>query len=138
MLMAGQSTDTDIFCLKSIKNSSEDPFNYLQSWNFNNKTEGFICSFNGVECWHPDESRVLNPKLFNIGLKGQFPRALRNCSSLMDLDFSFNEPSGPIPYDISRIVTFIVRLDLSNKTFTGEIPKSLANCTYLNVLKLNN
>jgi len=56
MLMTSQSTETDIFCLKSIKNSLEDPNNYLtSSWNFNNKTEGFICRFNGVECWHPDE-----------------------------------------------------------------------------------
>ncbi|CAJ2637003.1 unnamed protein product [Trifolium pratense] len=42
MLMAGQSTDTDILCLKSIKNSLEDPNNYFQNWNFNNKTEVYL------------------------------------------------------------------------------------------------
>jgi hypothetical protein len=52
MLMSSQSTDTDIFCLKSIKYSLENPNNYLQNWNFNNKTEGFLCEFKGVECWH--------------------------------------------------------------------------------------
>ncbi|GAU29486.1 hypothetical protein TSUD_65220 [Trifolium subterraneum] len=138
MLMAGQSTETDILCLKSIKNSLEDPNNYLQNWNFNNNTESFICGFNGVECWHPYENRVLTLKLSNMGLKGQFPRGLQNCSSLTDLDFSFNELSGPIPSDIARILTFIINFDLSNNMFTDEIPMSLANCTYLNVLKLNN
>jgi len=138
MLMTSQSTDTDIFCLKSIKNSLEDPNNYLtSSWNFNNKTEGFICRFNGVECWHPDENKVLNLKLSNLGLKGQFPRGLENCSSLTGLDLSVNELSGSIPSDISRIPKFVTSVDLSSNKFTGEIPIALANCTYLNTLKLS-
>jgi hypothetical protein len=38
-----------------------DPNNYLSTtWNFNNNTEGFICRFMGLDCWHPDENRVLN------------------------------------------------------------------------------
>ncbi|MED6183914.1 hypothetical protein PIB30_042386 [Stylosanthes scabra] len=131
-------TDTDIFCLKSIKESLEDPYNYLQSsWNFNNKTEGFICKFNGVECWHPDENRVLNLKLSNMGLKGQFPRAIRNCSSLTGLDLSVNKLSGSIPADISSLLTYVTTLDLSSNEFSGNIPENLANCTYLNSLKLD-
>ena len=58
-------TDSDIFCLKSVKRTLDDPYNYLQSWNFNNNTEGYICKFTGVECWHPDENKVLNLKLSN-------------------------------------------------------------------------
>ncbi|QHO51828.1 probably inactive leucine-rich repeat receptor-like protein kinase At5g48380 isoform X1 [Arachis hypogaea] len=130
-------TDTDIFCLKSIKGSLEDPYNYLQSWTFNDKTEGFICKFIGVECWHPDENRVLNLNLSNMGLKGQFPRAIRNCSSLTGLDLSINKLSGTIPADISSLLTYVVTLDLSSNEFSGTIPKSLANCTYLNILKLD-
>ncbi|XP_050900033.1 probably inactive leucine-rich repeat receptor-like protein kinase At5g48380 isoform X2 [Lathyrus oleraceus] len=138
ILMTSRSTETDILCLKSIKNSLEDPNNYLQSWNFNNKTEGFICRFIGVECWHPDENRVLNLKLSNMGLKGQFPRGIVNCSSLTGLDLSINELSGTIPYDISVILHYVTTMDLSNNKFTGEIPIDLANCTYLNVIKLDN
>ena len=83
VFMAGQGTASDIFCLKSIKDSLEDPPGYLSSsWDFNNNTEGFICRFNGVQCWHPDENRVLNLKLSNMGLKGEFPRGLENCTSL--------------------------------------------------------
>ncbi|KAL1293341.1 hypothetical protein HN51_053989 [Arachis hypogaea] len=130
-------TDTDIFCLKSIKGSIEDPYNYLQSWTFNNKTEGFICKFSGVECWHPDENRVLNLKLSNMGLKGQFPRAIRNCSSLTGLDLSINKLSGTIPADISTLLFYVTTLDLSSNEFSGTIPESLANCTYLNTLKLD-
>jgi hypothetical protein len=131
-------TETDILCLKNIKKSIQDPNNYLtSSWNFNNNTEGYICRFNGVECWHPDENRVLNLKLSNMGLKGQFPRGIINCSSLTGLDLSVNDLSGTIPEDISSLLTFVTSLDLSSNAFSGEIPGSLANCTYLNSLKLN-
>ncbi|KAJ7950594.1 Receptor-like kinase [Quillaja saponaria] len=131
-------TDTDILCLRRIKDALEDPYNYLHtSWNFNNKTEGFICRFAGVDCWHPDENRVLNLKLSNMGLKGQFPSGIENCSSLTGLDLSSNELSGTIPSNISKLVKFVTNLDLSSNRLSGEIPVSLANCTYLNSLKLD-
>ncbi|CAK8560131.1 unnamed protein product [Lathyrus sativus] len=131
-------TETDIFCLKTIQKSIQDPNNYLKSsWNFNNKTEGFICRFTGVECWHPDENRVLNLKLSNMGLKGQFPRGIVNCSSLTGLDLSVNSLSGTIPADIPLLLNYVTSLDLSSNEFSGEIPRSLANCTYLNTLKLD-
>ncbi|XP_031287811.1 probably inactive leucine-rich repeat receptor-like protein kinase At5g48380 [Pistacia vera] len=133
------ATVTDIQCLKSIKKSLEDPSNYLgSSWNFNNNTEGFICKFAGVECWHPDENKVLNIRLSDMGLRGQFPRDIINCSSLTGLDLSNNNLSGPIPPDISARLKYVTSLDLSSNNFSGEIPTGLANCTYLNVLKLNN
>ncbi|CAJ2678288.1 unnamed protein product [Trifolium pratense] len=139
ILMISHGTETDILCLKSIKNSFEDPNNYLtSSWNFNNNTEGYICKFNGVECWHPDENRVLNLKLSNMGLKGQFPRGIVNCTMLTGLDLSVNDLSGPIPSDISEILRFVTSIDLSYNRFTGEIPTTLANCTYLNTIKLDN
>ncbi|XP_054782251.1 probably inactive leucine-rich repeat receptor-like protein kinase At5g48380 [Prosopis cineraria] len=131
-------TVTDIFCLKKIKDSLQDPNGYLKSsWDFNNNTEGFICRFTGVECWHPDENKVLNLKLSNMGLKGQFPRAIQNCSSLTGLDLSLNKLSGTIPADINKILTFVTTLDLSSNDFSGSIPVGLANCSYLNSLKLD-
>ncbi|XP_061359187.1 probably inactive leucine-rich repeat receptor-like protein kinase At5g48380 [Gastrolobium bilobum] len=131
-------TVSDILCLRSIKDSLQDPNNYLgSSWNFNNNTEGFICRFNGVECWHPDENRVLNLKMSNMGLKGQFPPGIINCSSLTGLDFSSNKLSGTIPVNISTLIPYVTSLDLSSNEFSGAIPESLANCTYLNTLKLD-
>ncbi|GKV50875.1 hypothetical protein SLEP1_g57555 [Rubroshorea leprosula] len=129
---------SDIDCLKSIKHSLEDPYGYLTAtWDFNNNTDGFICRFTGVECWSPDENKVLNIQLSGMGLKGQFPRGISGCSSLTGLDLSNNELFGPIPSDISRILPFSTTLKLSSNNFSGEIPKSLANCTYLNVLNLD-
>lgn len=141
VFLSGSSyaTSTDIYCLRTIKESLEDPYNYLNSsWDFNNKTEGFICKFTGIECWHPDENRVLNIRLSDMGLKGKFPRGIENCSSMTGLDLSSNKLSGPIPSDISLKLPYITSLDLSSNSFSGEIPLSLANCTYLNVLKLDN
>ncbi|XP_024020844.1 probably inactive leucine-rich repeat receptor-like protein kinase At5g48380 [Morus notabilis] len=128
----------DINCLKSIQESLEDPYGYLNSsWNFNNNTEGYICKFIGVECWHPDENKVLNIRLSDMGLKGLFPQGIVNCSSLTGLDLSNNKLFGPIPTNISRIMNYVTSLDLSSNNFSGSIPTLLSNCTYLNVLKLD-
>ncbi|XP_061969338.1 probably inactive leucine-rich repeat receptor-like protein kinase At5g48380 [Populus nigra] len=131
-------TDTDIACLKSIKDSLKDTRNYLNSsWNFENATEGFICTFLGVECWHPNENRVLNIRLPDMGLKGRFPLGLTNCTSMTGIDLSSNELFGSIPQNISKIVAFATSLDLSSNNFSGEIPSGLANCSFLNILKLD-
>lgn len=131
-------TEADINCLKRIKDSLQDPYGYLNSsWDFNNNTEGFICKFTGIDCWHPDENRVLNIRLSDMGLKGEFPRGIENCSSLTGLDLSSNKLFGIIPLDISKILQYVTTLDLSSNNFSGEIPVSLSNCTYLNSLKLD-
>ncbi|GKV51617.1 hypothetical protein SLEP1_g58252 [Rubroshorea leprosula] len=135
---ASNGLTSDIDCLKSIKDSLDDPFGYLNAtWDFNNYTEGFICSFTGVGCWHADENVVLNIQLSDMGLKGQFPRGISGCSGLTGLDLSNNELSGPIPPDISSILPYLTSLKLSSNKFSGEIPKSLANITFLNVLNLD-
>ncbi|KAI3829861.1 hypothetical protein L1987_03991 [Smallanthus sonchifolius] len=132
------AVQSDIDCLRSIKASLQDPQNLLTSWDFSNNTEGFICRFTGVECWHPDESRVLNIRLADMGLKGRFPLGLKNCTSLTGLDLSSNNFDGPLPDNMSDIVPFITNLDLSSNNLSGEIPKSIANCSFLNVLRLDN
>ncbi len=137
-LQISNGVQSDIDCLKSIKDSFEDPYNYLNSsWNFNNNTEGFLCQFTGVDCWHPDENRVLNLRLSDMGLRGQFPQDIRNCSSLTGLDLSNNNLSGPLPSNLSFLFPFITILDLSGNSFSGPIPANIANCTYLNLLKLD-
>ncbi|CAN0925815.1 Probably inactive leucine-rich repeat receptor-like protein kinase At5g48380 [Linum grandiflorum] len=119
---------SDIECLMSIKDSLEDPFHYLNStWNFNNNREGFICKFTRVDCLHLDENKVLNIRLADMGLKGQFPVGLKKCTSIVGLDLSSNELSGPLPGDIGKILCFVTSLDLSSNSFSGPIPSNIAN-----------
>ncbi|CAN0876456.1 Probably inactive leucine-rich repeat receptor-like protein kinase At5g48380 [Linum grandiflorum] len=129
----------DIDCLKSIKSSFKDPMKRLSlSWNFDNETTGFACDFPGIECWHFNENKILNINLSYMGLRGEFPQGIKNCSSLTSLNLSGNQLSGSIPSDISDRLRFLAVLDLSNNRFTGQIPSDLVNCSYLNVLKLDN
>ncbi|XP_073050594.1 probably inactive leucine-rich repeat receptor-like protein kinase At5g48380 [Primulina eburnea] len=133
------AAQSDVDCLKSIKDSLEDPLNNLRySWNFNNSTEGYICRFSGIECWHENENKVLNIKLVDMGLKGEFPQGIVNCSSLTGLDISNNNIYGNIPNNISNLITYVTTLDLSSNQLSGEIPEDLAKCQYLNSIKLDN
>jgi hypothetical protein len=132
-------SDRDVQCLKAVQQSVVDPNGVLKStWIFTDSMpgSGYICQFTGVECWHPDENRVLALRLSNLGLQGQFPEGLKNCTSLMGLDLSSNNFSGPIPSDISQLVPFLTSLDLSYNSFSGDIPVSISIMPYLNTINL--
>ncbi|KAK1436985.1 hypothetical protein QVD17_02769 [Tagetes erecta] len=130
--------ETDISCLKAFKGAIEDPNNVLSTWDFSNLTPGFICRFIGVECWHPDEDRVLNINLADFRLKGMLPLGLANCTSMTGLNLSGNMLFGNIPNNISNMLPYLTSLDLSSNNFSGPIPRDLANCSFLNVIKLDN
>ncbi|KAM3353236.1 hypothetical protein ACQJBY_024419 [Aegilops geniculata] len=132
-------TEQDIQCLKSVQQSVIDPNGVLKStWNFENPnpTDGYICRFTGVDCWHPDENRVLSLRLGNLGLEGTFPRGLELCTSMTTLDLSNSNFSGPLPEHISQQMAYITYLDLSNNSFSGVIPAGIGNMTYLSTLAL--
>ncbi|XP_031404570.1 probably inactive leucine-rich repeat receptor-like protein kinase At5g48380 [Punica granatum] len=130
--------ERDVDCLRSIYESVEDPYQYLSSTcNFKNNSEGAICSFTGVECWHQGENRVLNLKLTSMSLRGSFPLGLANCTSLTGLDLSNNDFWGPLPTNMSKIVGYLTTPVLSSNNFWGQIPAGLAECRMLNVLNLD-
>ncbi|XBI20790.1 hypothetical protein VPH35_062018 [Triticum aestivum] len=130
-------SEPDIRCLMSIQRSVIDLRGILKSsWNFANSTNGFVCQFTGVECWHPDENKVYALRLGNLGLEGPFPEGLQHCTSLSMLDLSSNNFSGLIPAEISWQLSYLSSLDLSFNKFSGEIPDSIANLRNLNALNL--
>jgi hypothetical protein len=88
-------SELDIQCLKSVQQSVVDPGGILRSsWNFANITNGFICRFTGVECWHQDVNKVYALRLSNLGLEGPFSQDLQDCTSMSMLDLSKNNFSG--------------------------------------------
>ncbi|XP_049412778.1 probably inactive leucine-rich repeat receptor-like protein kinase At5g48380 [Solanum stenotomum] len=131
------AVQSDIDCLKSIKDSLIDPSNILNStWKFDNQTEGFICKFRGIQCWNDDETRVLFISLPDMGLIGEFPPGIQNCTSLTSLNLSNNELYGTIPSDISKLFVYAVDIDLSSNLFSGAIPSDISNCSFLYSLNL--
>lgn len=133
----GSFAQSDVSCLRAIKSQLEDPMDNLGSWDFSNNTGTSICKFTGIECWHEDDNKVLNIRLSDMGLKGEFPQGLADCKSLTGLDLSRNSIRGNIPDNISKLVGFVTTLDLSSNQLSGEIPVNLSNCTFLNVLRLD-
>lgn len=137
LINKGHSSQRDIDCLKKVQQSLIDPDNNLKSsWSFQNTNAGFICKFNGVECWHQNENKVLNLRLSSMNLQGQFPLGLEDCDSMTGLDLSNNNLSGSLPSNISLLIPYVTTLDLSLNSFSGGIPISMSNCTFLNVLNL--
>nr|KAJ0188780.1 hypothetical protein LSAT_V11C900473490 [Lactuca sativa] len=132
-----KATEADISCLRSIKESLEDPSHIFSSWDFNYMYEGFICTFAGVECWH-DDNIVISIHLAGKKLRGSFPVGIKNCTNMATLDLSSNYISGPIPSDLGDGLDFIVDLNLSNNSLSGPIPRSIVNWRYINVLRLDN
>uniref|UniRef100_A0A453G5R8 Leucine-rich repeat-containing N-terminal plant-type domain-containing protein n=3 Tax=Aegilops tauschii TaxID=37682 RepID=A0A453G5R8_AEGTS len=132
------TSDSDVQCLKDLKQSVIDPNGVLEaSWSFsNNGIDGYICRFTGVECWHPDQNRVLGLRLGNLGLEGLFPPGLHLCSFMTALDMSGNNFSGPLPEHIFEQMGYMTYLDLSNNSFSGVIPAGIGNMTYLSTLAL--
>ncbi|KAF7025075.1 hypothetical protein CFC21_037316 [Triticum aestivum] len=132
------TSDSDVQCLKDLKQSVIDPNGVLEaSWSFsNNGIDGYICRFTGVECWHPDQNRVLGLRLGNLGLEGPFPPGLQLCSFMTALDVSGNNFSGPLPEHIFEQMAYTTYLNLSNNSFSGVIPASIRNMTYLSTLAL--
>uniref|UniRef100_A0A7N2MTL8 Uncharacterized protein n=1 Tax=Quercus lobata TaxID=97700 RepID=A0A7N2MTL8_QUELO len=72
-----------------------------------------------------------------MGLRGQFPWGIKHCTSLTGLDLSNNVLSVPLLFDIAELVPSLTSFDLSIDRFSGEIPRNFVNCSYLNVLKLD-
>eukprot|EP01018_Ginkgo_biloba_P002708 Gb_06896 [translate_table: standard] len=134
---ANQPAEDDIKCLQTVHQQLKDPEGDLVNWKFRNTTTGFTCNFLGIQCWHPDEDRVLTIKLPGLGLEGEFPSGLQYCRSMTNLDLSNNALSGTIPSELCKWVPYLVTLDLSQNRLTGPIPPEIYNCSYLNIIRLN-
>lgn len=128
--------EDDLRCLRELKQTVGDP-NGKISWNFSNKTVGFICDLTGVQCWNPQENRILSLSLSSISLTGPIPSALRFCSGVTTLDLSGNSFTGPIPSEFCEWMPYLVHLDLSQNSLSNSIPPELSNCRFLNSLDLS-
>ncbi|XP_047068775.1 probable inactive receptor kinase At1g27190 [Lolium rigidum] len=129
--------EDDARCLRGVKTGLKDPDGRLSSWTFTNTSAGAVCDFSGVNCWNPQESRVIALSLSGFGLQGPVPSSLQYCLSANTLDFSNNALDGPIPPALCDWIPFVVNLDLSGNRLSGALPSELANCRFLNSLKLN-
>ncbi|XP_022721743.1 receptor-like protein 12 [Durio zibethinus] len=69
-------------------------------------------------------------------LSGPIPSCLGNISSLSSLDLQKNNFSGSLP-DFAK-ATQLYWLQLNDNKLEGKLPRSLANCTILQVLNLGN
>ncbi|RZC93176.1 hypothetical protein C5167_029152 [Papaver somniferum] len=128
--------EDDSKCLQGTKETLTDPQQKLDTWVFSNVSQGYICTFVGVQCWNLRENRILGLQLQSMNLQGKIPESLEYCQSLQILELSGNGLTGEIPSQICQWLPYLVHLDLSGNDLTGGIPNELGNCKYLNTLIL--
>ncbi|WVZ54216.1 hypothetical protein U9M48_005051 [Paspalum notatum var. saurae] len=128
LLCLCSGSNSNVQCLKDLKQSLDDPNGALSSWNFSRTAmEGHSLSqFAGVTGWPGDDNRVMLLNLSSMGLQGSFPRGLQLCTVLASLDLRNNSLSGPLPADISLQMSYVKYLDLSHNRFSGEIPQDIS------------
>ncbi|XP_050257698.1 inactive LRR receptor-like serine/threonine-protein kinase BIR2 [Quercus robur] len=134
-LTLSSGTLSDISCLKSIRDSLEDPLNHVAtSWTFNNLTEGSIprdiseilpavevlkLSNNNLSVWR-------NP--IEYGLTGQIPQQLNQLIRLEVFSVANNLLSGPVP-DFVNITTIKSESYVNNSGLCGG-PLDCSSFTY--------
>ncbi|KAG8387883.1 hypothetical protein BUALT_Bualt02G0067800 [Buddleja alternifolia] len=79
---------SDVDCVRSMKESLQDPLDKLTTWQFNDiraetQYDNYICSFNGVECWNSSEGRI--------------PQQLVTLVRMTTFTVANNLLSGPVP-----------------------------------------
>ncbi|KAI3750758.1 hypothetical protein L2E82_21553 [Cichorium intybus] len=131
------ATEYDISCLKSIKESLEDPSGTLSKWEFTGMSKFGFCEFPRVRCWG-NKNKVHSIDLAGMRLRGPLPIGIINCTNMSYLDLSSNYLSGPIPSNIGDGLGYIIALDLSNNNLSGPIPPSIVKWKYINSLRLDN
>ncbi|KAH8484416.1 hypothetical protein H0E87_028758, partial [Populus deltoides] len=144
-----RATEPDVYCLKSIKDSLEDPYNHFSSWDFADQTEGFISTFTVTSATETDLSCLKSIKDSMIDPNAYLNTTWNFNNNTEGFIFRFmgvdcwhpgenRVLNGPIPSDICKRLPQLTNLDLSFNSFSGEIPSSIADCHYLNDLKLDN
>ena len=97
-------------------------------------------SDHSIGIWHgvtiSEGGRVVELRLPNNGLSGEFPNELSNLTDLFVLDLRRNDLHGEIPPELSKL-TNLVHLDLSVNRLSGRIPPELGLLVRLNVLNLH-
>uniref|UniRef100_A0A0E0C1U3 Receptor kinase-like protein Xa21 n=1 Tax=Oryza meridionalis TaxID=40149 RepID=A0A0E0C1U3_9ORYZ len=99
--------------------------------------------FNGISGEIPPSvGRLRRLRIFNMdrnSLSGTLPVNLTSCSRLTELRVRYNQLGGGIPVELgSNTLTRLQMLLLTNNSFTGPIPASLANLSSLQYLYMDN
>ncbi|EED87757.1 predicted protein, partial [Thalassiosira pseudonana CCMP1335] len=72
----------------------------------------------------------------SCGMRGEFPSAILQLSSLERLDISFNECHGTLPSNIGSSLQSMQLLALHHNSFSGSLPSSLGEMRSLHFLQL--
>lgn len=95
--------------------------------------DGQKATFSGVSCG--SMGRVVSLVLSNKGLTGSISPNLSLCKNLQILDLSQNSFSGELPSGLGQL-SYLMTLNVSHNQIEGPIPSEIANCSYLHELDL--
>jgi hypothetical protein len=124
---------TDKSALLAFKSLiTSDPYDVLSN---NWSTSSSVCNWVGVTC---DErhNRVNSLKISNMGLRGTVSPNLGNLSFLVILNLSHNSFSGQFPKEIYRLHRLKV-ISIAFNEFVGGIPEALGDLSQLQILYID-
>ncbi|XP_073141328.1 probable inactive receptor kinase At5g16590 [Henckelia pumila] len=101
----------------------------LRLWDLNRPTP---CSWAGVVCNAPLNSTVVELHFPGMGLSGVIPpNTISNLTNLNTLSLRYNSMSGNLPPELFSSLTLLRNLYLQHNSFDGEIPDSLFSLSSL-------
>ncbi|XP_019052373.1 PREDICTED: probably inactive leucine-rich repeat receptor-like protein kinase At2g25790 isoform X1 [Nelumbo nucifera] len=119
----------DLELLLSFKNSINDSFRFLSSWN----SSVAFCNWYGITC--VNSSHVSRIELSGKNISGELSPFLFRLSFIESINLSNNEFTGELPNETFSCLS-LRYLNLSNNNFTGSIPRG--SISGLEILDLSN
>uniref|UniRef100_A0A2N9FYS5 Protein kinase domain-containing protein n=1 Tax=Fagus sylvatica TaxID=28930 RepID=A0A2N9FYS5_FAGSY len=144
-------TESDISCLKSIRDSLKDPLNLLtSSWTFDNLIEGSICkelenldlSGNELAGSIPHDINEILPSITMLNLSdnnfsGEIPSSIGNCAYLQVLELDKNRLTGRISQQLSQLSRLRI-FSVTNNLLSGPVPEFVNNINVTRESYVNN
>ncbi|KAJ7949559.1 Leucine-rich repeat receptor-like protein kinase [Quillaja saponaria] len=126
-----------LISLLSLKSSLKDPLSTFHDWDptptfsKSNVQDPIWCTWSGIQC-HPNTAQISTLDLSHRNLSGTIPPKIRYLTSLIHLNLTGNDFSGPFQAAIFELTELRI-LDISHNSFNSTFPPGISKLKFLRV-----